>query len=87
MSKRKVKTTTALFAGSLAKAVEECGGVLIYTKLKLNFGPNGGCASPTHVAGTNGGTLPCGSLLKMFGKTAPYYCGYCERDFKGHRHE
>ena len=32
---------------------------------------------PAAVVGTNGGTLPCGSLLTQFGKTEPYYCGLC----------
>lgn len=31
------------------------------------------CGKQTHVHGTNGGTMPCGSLLN--GK--PYYCGEC----------
>ena len=37
-----------------------------------------GCGKPTHVTGTNGGTMACGSLLTMFGKTEPYYCIACE---------
>lgn len=37
-----------------------------------------GCGHVTHVAGTNGGTMPCGAKLTMFGKTEPYYCAKCE---------
>jgi hypothetical protein len=36
-----------------------------------------GCGKPTHVAGTNGGLMPCGALLTCFGTTEPYYCGVC----------
>jgi hypothetical protein len=37
-----------------------------------------GCGKQTHVAGTNGGTMPCGAMLTNFGKTEPYYCGACQ---------
>ena len=38
----------------------------------------GGCGERTHVAGTNGGTLPCGAMLKQpDGSEAPYLCGTC----------
>lgn len=37
-----------------------------------------GCGRPTHVAGTNGGTVPCGANLTVFGKTAPYFCAKCD---------
>lgn len=36
-----------------------------------------GCGRPTHVEGTNGGMMPCGAMLTMFGKTEPYYCSAC----------
>lgn len=42
--------------------------------------PRKGCGKPTHVTGTNGGTLPCGSLLRdLDGSLNPYYCPVCER--------
>lgn len=63
----------------LAKAASEAGGILIGVKIpRLRPGLNGGCGSPTHVAGTNGGTMPCGALLTRFGETKPYYCGNCQ---------
>jgi hypothetical protein len=37
-----------------------------------------GCGRPTHVVGTNGGTMPCGSLLTTFGWTRRYFCADCE---------
>lgn len=37
-----------------------------------------GCGRGTHVAGTNGGMMPCGSNLTKHGKTEPYYCAKCE---------
>ena len=67
----------ALYDDPVAKAASEAGGVLIGVRLSLRLGPNGGCGAPTYVVGTNGGTLPCGSLLTQFGQTAPYYCGLC----------
>lgn len=36
-----------------------------------------GCGRATHVTGTNGGTMPCGSMLTQLGVTAPYYCARC----------
>lgn len=61
----------------ISKAAYESGGVLIRAYLKMPEGPNGGCGAPTHVEGTNGGTLPCGSNLTQSGVTEPYYCGHC----------
>ena len=49
------------------------------TEEEMKHGHNGGCGAPIHVIGTNAGTLPCGSLLTMFGETKPYYCGLCAR--------
>lgn len=46
----------------------------------LRIGDNGGCGATTQVIGTNGGTLPCGSMFSCFGITAPYYCPACKRD-------
>jgi hypothetical protein len=38
-----------------------------------------GCGKPTHVAGTNGGMMPCGAVLtQLDGTKAPYYCGRCD---------
>lgn len=62
----------------LAGAAAESGGVLLYVKLAAPLGLNGGCGSPTYVEGTNGGQMPCGSLLTRFGETAPYYCALCK---------
>lgn len=36
-----------------------------------------GCGRQTHVVGSNDGTMPCGALLTMFGKTKPYLCAAC----------
>lgn len=61
-----------------AKAAAKAGGELVFVSLRpLPEGENGGCGAPTHVAGTNGGTMPCGALLTQSGATAPYYCGAC----------
>jgi hypothetical protein len=64
----------------LACACKEAGGTLITVRLSAPLGENGGCGSPTHVAGTNGGEMPCGSLLTMMGETKPYYCAACQPD-------
>ena len=40
-----------------------------------------GCDKFINVAGTNGGRIPCGATLNMFGKIAPYYCHKCEMKF------
>lgn len=37
-----------------------------------------GCDRPTHVEGTNGGTMPCGANLTRLGKTEPYFCAKCD---------
>lgn len=60
------------------KAAHDGGGLLVGVKLKAPQGQNGGCGTPTFVAGTNGGTMPCGSVLHAFGKSDPYYCGHCD---------
>lgn len=70
--------TKPLYKDAQAKAASEAGGVLLRLNLSVQLGPNGGCGAPTHVAGTNGGELPCGSFLTMLGKRAPYYCGACK---------
>ena len=37
-----------------------------------------GCGEMTHVVGTNGGKMRCGSnLTALAGNTAPYFCGAC----------
>jgi len=42
--------------------------------------PSPGCGVPTHVAGTNGGRMPCGATLKdLDGTTATYFCGPCQQ--------
>ena len=61
-----------------AKAAAQSGGFLTYARLAAPLGRNGGCGSLTHVVGTNGGKMPCGSLLTEFGIKAPYYCGACQ---------
>ena len=76
-SSKRWPDTPPIYDHPSAKAASGAGGVLIGARLSLRLGPNGGCGAPTHVAGTNGGTLPCGSLLTQFGKTEPYYCGLC----------
>lgn len=38
-----------------------------------------GCRKMTHVAGTNGGLLPCGSVLVMGEVTGRYYCAECTK--------
>ena len=62
----------------ITQAAHEAGGVCMLVHFNALEGANGGCGSPTHVEGTNGGTMPCGSLLSRFGETAPYYCGHCD---------
>lgn len=38
-----------------------------------------GCGAWTHVAGTNGGKMPCGAILKHFnGAKYRYYCPKCQ---------
>jgi hypothetical protein len=64
---------------AMTNAVHIGGGELIVLQFTpVPPGPNGGCGTRIHVVGTNGGTMPCGALLTQFGKTAPYYCEYCE---------
>lgn len=86
MAKRETEINPFPESGtSHQKAAHEAGGTLIGVRLKSTFGPNGGCGAPTHVVGTNGGTLPCGSMLTMFGETKPYYCGHCDPDLVADR--
>ena len=71
----------------LAAAARVCGGQLLTFKFALPAIPpadNGGCGASTHVAGTNGGTMPCGALLHRFGKAEPYYCGACSKTCETH---
>ncbi len=37
-----------------------------------------GCGGPTHVVGTNAGTMPCGAFLTQQGVRAQYFCPLCE---------
>lgn len=38
-----------------------------------------GCGSPTHVAGTNGGQMPCGGKLRQLdGSVTQQFCPRCE---------
>jgi hypothetical protein len=38
-----------------------------------------GCGKHIHVIGTNGGTMPCGAMLKQLdGTSEPYYCESCK---------
>jgi len=61
------------------RAAKEAGG----TQLSFTFAKNldryaPGCGALTHVAGTNGGTMPCGAMLRSLdGTEAPYFCGSC----------
>ncbi len=65
----------------LKTAAAACGGTLVSVHIPpIPTGKNGGCGSRTYVEGTNGGTMPCGSLLTRFGKTEPYYCGHCSQE-------
>ena len=75
---RRYPDTKPIHPGPLAAAASEVGGILIGVKLKADLGINGGCGAPTHVEGTNSGTMPCGSFLTRFGVRAPYYCAACE---------
>ncbi len=64
-------------------AASEAGGVCMGFRFKALPPPeNGGCGVPTHLAGTNGGTFPCGSMVDMFGDCRPRYCPRCQ-DAKG----
>lgn len=78
--------TKPLYDDKYAKACSQSGCVLIGVHIPpILPGKNGGCGTPTHVVGTNNGTLPCGSLLKQLGEAepAPYFCGACEADHDG----
>jgi len=61
----------------LVGAAFDSGGTLLQYKMSLGLGENGGCGALTYVEGTNGGRMPCGSMLTRFGQTSPYYCGAC----------
>jgi len=68
---------------NLRKAVKESGKDRDLFQFKFKYFPppqNGGCGAPTHVAGTNGGTMPCGAFLTMLGERKPYYCGACQEE-------
>lgn len=75
MKKKSVRPATN---HPLVNAAFDCGGTLLLYNMKIPAGQNGGCGAPINVAGTNGGKMPCGSMLTMFGKTAPYFCGSCQ---------
>jgi hypothetical protein len=63
---------------NLRAAVKESGrdrDLLAFEFNPIPPGINGGCGTRTHVAGTNGGTMPCGALLNG----TPYYCGHCDK--------
>lgn len=65
-------------------AVDEAGGVLVlahlptpekFNAMLVKYAP--GCGCLTHVAGTNGGRMPCGATLTMLGVTDRYFCAAC----------
>ena len=68
-----------------ANIVRDCGGILVapelpsreaWSAMLKRYAP--GCGSPTHVDGTNGGTMPCGATLKQLdGKVEQYFCAAC----------
>lgn len=74
------------------KALKECGidrkdrGVVIgaalpskksFDAMLARYAP--GCGAPMHVAGTNGGTMPCGGFLSWQGKDRKQeFCGHCK---------
>lgn len=61
-------------------AAKQAGGTLVCADLSVKLGQNGGCGAPTYVEGTNGGQIPCGSILHQFGEAKPYYCAACQKD-------
>lgn len=64
----------------LRDVANNAGGDLVELRLPALHMPNGGCGAPTHVVGTNGGTMPCGAVLhQLDGSKAPYYCPHCEQ--------
>ena len=76
---RRNKDTPPIDPGDpYAVAASEGGGALFTVRLFIPAGKNGGCGAPTHVVGTNEGTMPCGNTLKQLdGKSELYYCGSC----------
>jgi hypothetical protein len=86
-SRKRWPDTKPLYADPTAKACSEAGGVLL--RLKLDTRPippadNGGCGDLTHVAGTNGGRVRCGSVITwMDGTSHPYFCDRCSTKDKG----
>ena len=50
---------------------------------RLELVPAPGCGKSTHVIGTNEGTVACGAMLTMFGRTAPYFCTPCFEQVAG----
>jgi hypothetical protein len=70
--------TPPVFNSPMAMAAAEGGGLLLEFRMPpIPEGRNGGCGSPTHVEGTNGGLMACGDVLSYFGRVGPYYCGTC----------
>jgi len=66
---------------ALQAAVKESGKdrcLLAFSFKPIPEGENGGCGTPINVVGTNGGKMPCGSILYRFGKAEPYYCSHCK---------
>jgi hypothetical protein len=74
-------------------AVFDAGGTLIYAPMPSrevwrnivnvyeSYLP--GCGVPTHVAGTNGGKMPCGGeLTELDGRTHKQFCARCEDKLK-----
>lgn len=77
--------------GLHAATAHEAGGTLVEVALDRaginraivrshSYAP--GCGKDIHVSGTNGGTMPCGGLLTMFGSTTLHFCGSCEERLK-----
>lgn len=52
-----------------------CPGDKRLDRLRTPYAP--GCGKGTHVSGTNGGTMLCGSMLTALGITDRYYCAAC----------
>ena len=71
---------------ALKKTTAAAGGTLFAFRFRPLPPPqNGGCGCPMHVAGTNGGTVPCGNMLmQLDGMTSPYYCARCSPTMETH---
>lgn len=71
-------------------AVAEAGGAVAsaplpsresFDRMLQQYAP--GCGSPTHVTGTNGGTMPCGGWLTWpDGRREQCFCGHCQPSTK-----